>query len=58
MCARTRFWISLRLDGEISSLEAALLDAHLRRCDDCLGFAQGAESTTKKLRPSSLPAGA
>ena len=30
LCERARFWASLRLDGELSELEGALLDAHLR----------------------------
>ena len=29
LCARARFWASLRIDGELSELEGALLDAHL-----------------------------
>ena len=31
LCARARFWVSLRVDGELSELEGALLDAHLAR---------------------------
>ena len=51
LCARTRFWVSLRIDGELSQLECALLDAHLSRCPECREFAVGAEFTASKLRP-------
>jgi predicted anti-sigma-YlaC factor YlaD len=51
LCARARFWVSLRIDGELSQLEGALLDAHLVRCPDCREFAAGAEFTASKLRP-------
>src|SRR5947207_324425 len=50
LCARARFWVSLRLDGELSELEGALLDAHLGRCGDCAAFAGGSEATTVALR--------
>lgn len=51
LCARTRFWVSLRIDGELSQLEGALLDAHLGRCPECREFAVAAEFTASKLRP-------
>lgn len=38
-CERARQWASLQLDGELSELEHALLDAHLARCSDCSRFA-------------------
>ena len=41
LCARARFWASLRVDGELSELEGALLDAHLGRCADCSAYAAG-----------------
>src|SRR3954447_23040161 len=43
LCDRARQWASLRLDGELSELENALLDAHLTRCDACRGFVREAE---------------
>src|SRR6476469_1307277 len=53
LCARARFWASLRLDGELSELEGALLDAHLAQCADCGAFATSAEASTAALRDAS-----
>ncbi len=54
LCARARFWASLRVDGELSELEGALLDAHLGRCPDCAEFATGATVSTDWLRSTQL----
>jgi predicted anti-sigma-YlaC factor YlaD len=54
LCSRARFWASLRVDGELSELEGALLDAHLARCADCRGFAAGAELSANALRAAPL----
>ena len=35
-CDRAREWVSLELDGELSELGAARLDAHLVRCAACV----------------------
>jgi predicted anti-sigma-YlaC factor YlaD len=58
LCARTRFWASLRLDGELSELESALLDAHLARCAACREVVVGFASSTAALRAAepSVPA--
>ncbi|MFL5927114.1 MAG: zf-HC2 domain-containing protein [Gaiellaceae bacterium] len=50
LCARARYWVSLRVDGELSELEGALLDAHLGRCDGCRAVADGFGATTSLLR--------
>jgi predicted anti-sigma-YlaC factor YlaD len=50
LCARARFWVSLRVDDELSELEVALLDAHLARCADCREFAVGTEASTSAVR--------
>jgi predicted anti-sigma-YlaC factor YlaD len=50
LCQRARFWASLRLDGELSELEGALLDAHLARCDACHAVAEGFGASTTALR--------
>jgi predicted anti-sigma-YlaC factor YlaD len=50
LCARARFWASLRLDGELSELESALLDAHLGRCAACREVVDGFASSTAALR--------
>ena len=44
-CDRSREWASLRLDGELSELEQALLDAHLRAL----------RRVPRPTRPRSLP---
>jgi predicted anti-sigma-YlaC factor YlaD len=49
MCERARRWSSLRLDGELSELESALLDSHLGRCSSCRAFARGAEGVAALL---------
>ncbi len=50
LCSRARFWVSLRLDDQLSELEGALLDAHLVGCPACRSFADEAASTTGVLR--------
>jgi anti-sigma factor RsiW len=48
-CERARECASLRLDGELSEFEQALLVAHLARCEACASFARELE------QPVSLP---
>jgi len=50
LCARARFWASLRIDGELSELEGALLEAHLARCADCRAVADGFGGAAALLR--------
>jgi anti-sigma factor RsiW len=50
LCARARFWASLRVDGELSELEGALLDAHLARCDACRTTADRFDAAAALLR--------
>ena len=56
LCPRARFWASLRVDGELSELEGALLDAHLGRCADCRDYAAGVVGATAALRNTPLVA--
>jgi anti-sigma factor RsiW len=42
--------VSLRLDGELSQLEGALLERHLDRCPACAEFAADASALTRELR--------
>jgi hypothetical protein len=54
LCARARFWASLRADDELSELEGALLDAHVARCADCAEFLAGTAAVTRALRAQPL----
>ncbi len=53
-CERAREFVSLRLDGQLSELEGALLDAHLARCAGCAAFAPDVEEVTALLRAAPL----
>jgi len=54
LCERTRGWVSLSLDGELSEFERALLDAHLDRCPECATFAADTRAATTLLRVAPL----
>jgi predicted anti-sigma-YlaC factor YlaD len=54
VCDRSRAWISLRLDGEISQIESALLRAHLTVCTDCRHFGDDVAWQTEQLRAASV----
>ena len=49
-CERARQWSSLRLDGELSELEGALLEKHLETCGSCVSFAERLTATALSLR--------
>ncbi len=53
-CERAREYASLRLDGELSEFEQALLGAHLARCEPCRSFADELESLTDHMRATPL----
>jgi anti-sigma factor RsiW len=53
-CERARECASLRLDGELSEFEQALLVAHLARCEPCRSFAHELESATHHMRLTPL----
>jgi predicted anti-sigma-YlaC factor YlaD len=53
-CDRAREYASLRLDGELSDFERALLDSHLDRCPSCRAFADDLVSVTERLRAAPL----
>jgi predicted anti-sigma-YlaC factor YlaD len=53
-CDRAREYASLRLDGELSDFESALLDSHLDRCPSCRAFAEDLAGLTSRLRTASL----
>ena len=54
LCERARVWASLRVDGELSELESALLSAHLERCPSCRAFARGVTEVAGGLRRVAL----
>ena len=54
LCERTRGWLSLRLDGELSDFERALMDAHLSCCGECRAFAADIAVVTGALRDAPL----
>ena len=49
-CDRAREWASLRLDGELSQLEGAMLVSHLDRCATCRTVVAEVEAFTRGLR--------
>jgi predicted anti-sigma-YlaC factor YlaD len=53
-CERARECASLRLDGELSEFEQALLTAHLARCEPCRSFASELDAITTGLRNAPL----
>ena len=53
-CDRSRAWISLRLDGELSKFEHILLGAHMAMCRDCRRFADDVEWQTQAIRSAAL----
>jgi predicted anti-sigma-YlaC factor YlaD len=53
-CVGAREAASRRLDGELSELEAARLDAHLQRCSACREFAEEAAAIALELRRAPL----
>jgi len=53
-CHRARQWASVELDGELSSFERVLLDAHLSACASCAEFHAAIGETTTSLRAAPL----
>ena len=53
-CDRSRAWISLRLDDELSRFEHVLLGAHLALCRDCRRFSEDVAWQTQVVRGAPL----
>lgn len=53
-CDRARQWASNELDGELSSFERVLLQAHVARCSDCGEFRSAIGGLTAQLRAEPL----
>ena len=53
-CDRATELVSLALDGELSSFQKAILGRHLRRCEDCAGYARSIVGATRLLRAAPL----
>src|SRR5579872_3809302 len=56
LCLRAREWASLRLDGELSEFEEALLNSHLADCISCTDFVGRVESVTEQVRATPFEA--
>jgi predicted anti-sigma-YlaC factor YlaD len=54
LCERSREWISLRLDGELSELAEKMLESHLARCVECRAFESSAAAATAFVRTAPL----
>ena len=54
LCERSREWISLRLDGELSELAEKMLESHLVRCAACRTFESDVEVTSRLVRTAPL----
>ncbi len=54
LCERTRGWLSLALDRELSDFERALMDAHLRCCAGCREFEREVGAVTAAVRTAPL----
>ena len=54
VCRQGRELISLRLDDELSELEQARLDSHLRVCPDCRAYEADLMGATRMLRAAAL----
>ena len=54
LCERSREWISLRLDGELSELAEKMLESHLARCAGCREFESSAAAATGLVRTAPL----
>jgi predicted anti-sigma-YlaC factor YlaD len=50
VCERVREQVSLLLDGELSELEARMVESHVLRCADCAEYRADVTTFTEALR--------
>lgn len=53
-CDRVRSQVSLEFDDELSHLERAMVESHLRRCAGCRAFRDDVASFTREIREAPL----
>ena len=53
-CDRARLAVSLELDGELSQLDRAYLDAHVDHCTTCFAYRADLTATTSLIRQQPL----
>ncbi|HEV3407241.1 MAG TPA: zf-HC2 domain-containing protein [Gaiellaceae bacterium] len=54
VCDRAREASSLRIDGELSEVETAMLERHLGICGACADFDAGVRTTTATIRSAAV----
>jgi hypothetical protein len=53
-CTRSRQWISLALDRELSDFERFLMEDHVKRCADCSAFERDVRLFSEGMRSTPL----
>ena len=53
-CERAAEFVSLELDGELSLFERALLQRHLRGCEQCAEYSRRVAAVTEMVRTAPL----
>jgi predicted anti-sigma-YlaC factor YlaD len=58
VCERTRVYVSLEVDGELSEFERGFLTTHVLRCDDCRAYRSEIHALANHIRetPQETPA--
>jgi predicted anti-sigma-YlaC factor YlaD len=54
LCERTRAYVSLEIDGELSEFEREFLTTHLVRCSDCRAYRANVDAVTREIRETPL----
>jgi predicted anti-sigma-YlaC factor YlaD len=58
VCERTRTYVSLEVDGELSEFESGFLATHILRCSECREYRAQVRAVAKHMRetPQAVPA--